>query len=107
MTPDPALLDVGAKLVALRDSPRAAWSYFGVVLIFLAVASTWIGGLGLTTLGVIVSLIPALFTWPLVDAALFRYARGPIANAPARQRMHWVYAVLAGVVASILAAALR
>jgi FtsH-binding integral membrane protein len=98
---------MGVKLDRLRDSPRAAWSYLGAVLIFLAVASTWIGGLGLTTLGVIVSLVPALFTWPLVDAALFRYARQPTANAPARQRMHWVYAVLAGVAVSILAGALR
>jgi FtsH-binding integral membrane protein len=98
---------MGARSDSLRDSPRAAWTYFGCVLIFLAVASTWIGGLGLTTLGEIISLAPAPFTWPLVDAALFRYARQPTANAPARQRMHWVYAVLAGVVVSILAGALR
>ena len=56
----------------LRDSPRAAWSYFGAVVVFLAVASTWIGGLGLATLGVIISLVPALLTWPLVDAAPFQ-----------------------------------
>jgi hypothetical protein len=96
-----------AKLHELRDSPRAAWSYFGFVVIFLAVASTWTGGLELMTLGVIVALIPAPVTWPLIDAAFFRYARQPMANAPVKQRMQWVYAVLAGVAVSILAGALR
>src|SRR5712691_2566110 len=80
----------------IAGSRRAAWVYFVVVLAVLAVASTWVSGCFLAFAGVFAYAAPIPFTWPLMDAAFSRYAQ-PVASAPARSRLHWVIAVLAGV----------
>jgi hypothetical protein len=75
--------------------------YFAAVLVGLAVASTWVSGCVLAFVGVFAYSAAALFTWPLLDAAFSRYSREPIVSAAA-ERIHWVVAVLLGVLLSIL-----
>ncbi|HKP19572.1 MAG TPA: hypothetical protein VJT84_13945 [Gaiellaceae bacterium] len=86
----------------LAASRRAAALYFLTVLAGLAAASTWVSGCILAFVGVFAYVAVIPITWPLVDAAFFRYSRASVANAPARARLHWVAAVLAGVLASIV-----
>ena len=93
------LQDLRRRIAASR---AAAAVYFVAVLVALAIASSWVSGCVLAFVGVFAYAAPALFTWPLVDAALFRYAREPVAGAPARERLHWVAVVLLGILLSIL-----
>ena len=72
------------------------------MLVALAVVSTWVSGCVLASVGVFAYSAAALFTWPLLEAAFTRYSREPIVSAAARERLHWVVAVLLGVLVSIL-----
>ena len=90
----------------IAGSRTAAWVYLVVVLAVLAVASTGVSGCFLAFAGVFAYAAPIPFTWPLMDAAFSRYARQPVASAPARSRLHWVIAVLAGVLVSIVIGAI-
>jgi hypothetical protein len=90
----------------VAGSCTASAVYFVVVLAALALASTWVSGCTLAFAGVLLYAAPIPFTWPLVDAALFRYAREPVASAPAKSRLHWVVAVLVGVLVSIIIGAI-
>jgi len=89
------------------SSRKAAWAYFGVFLMAEALASTWFRGPELMAIGFLVAVLPVLFTWPLVDAAFNRYSREPVADASARDRLHWVYAVLAAVIIALIVGGLR
>jgi hypothetical protein len=103
-----------AYLILLRrrlaGSRTAAAIYFAAVVAGLAVASTWVDGCAIASVGFIAFVVPIPFTWPLVDAAFLRYMRPPkhppMVNAPARSRLHWVVAVLAGLLVSFLVSAL-
>jgi hypothetical protein len=86
----------------VADSSTAAAVYFVSVLAVLAVGSIWVSGCVLAVVGLIVFTIPVPFTWPLLDAAFTRYMREPNVNAPARTRMHWVAAVLVGMLLSVI-----
>jgi hypothetical protein len=94
----------------LAGSRTAAALYFVAVLAVLAVASTWVSGCAVAFVGFIAFVVPIPFTWPLVDAAFFRYMREPkrppMVNEPPRSRLHWVVAVLAGLLVSFLVGAL-
>ena len=90
----------------IAGSRTVAWVYFVVVLAVLVVASTWVSACLLAFVGVFVYAVPIPFTWPLMDAAFSRYERQPVASAPARSRLHWVIAVLAGVLVSIVIGAI-
>jgi len=92
--------------VRLADSRTAAAVYFAVVLVGLVVAHTWVSSSVIAYVGVVLYAIPALFTWPFLDAAFSRYSRVPGVNAPAKKRMPWVWCVLVGVFISILIGAL-
>lgn len=76
------------------------------MLAALAIASTWVSGCVLAFAGVFAYALPIPFTWPLVDAAFIRYMREPehppMINAPARSRLHWVVAVLVGILISVI-----
>jgi hypothetical protein len=70
-----------ASLLLLRrrlvGSRAAAAVYFMTVVGVLAVVSTWVSGCILAFVGVFAFAIRVPFTWPLVDAAFFRYMREP------------------------------
>jgi Mn2+/Fe2+ NRAMP family transporter len=86
----------------IAGSRLAAVLYFAVVLICLAVASTWASGNAVAFAGVFLFALPIPVTWPLMDAAFARYAREPVVSGSARSRLHWVMCVLVGTLVSIL-----